>query len=648
VRFLYDDHNLYIGARCFDSEPTRLTVTELRKDFDPGQDDGLGIVLDTLHDRQTGFVFQTNPAGARRDVQVSQDGEQTNQDWDGVWDVKTSIDEKGWIAEIVIPFKTLRFSSAPILEWGLNIMRRVRRTNEDTYWVPLERRYRLQRVSVAGTLTGLTTVNPGRNFKLKPFAVFNALKPEDLPRELNGDGGLDVKYGLTKSLTLDLTYRTDFSQVEVDQQVVNLTRFGVYFPEKREFFLENSGAFALGAGRGYGGQNVIPFFSRQIGIGTDADGGTIEIPIVGGARASGKVGTYDLGLLAMRTRQEGVEPANTYLVGRVRKNFPGNSTVGGIVTSRDSTIPGDYNRLYGADTFLRFFEKLELTSYWLVTDTPGLVGRDQARQLGVMWRDNDFNVSADYDEVQPDFNPEVGFVRRGDMTHYSADGNWRPRPRNSTRIRNYDLGLNTDYYADENGELETRTQWLNTGITFQDSSSTRLTFSNTLDRLDAPYTIYDDGELTVILPIGEYEFQRVGLEYNSDRSRAVSGNVNVQAGEFWSGRQRTLRGALEFKPSYHLTAELSCNYNDIKLPEGDFTTSLVGARVLYAFTSRAFLNAFLQYNSTTDEFSVNTRFNIIYRPLSDFFVVYNERRDTISGALIDRGLAIKLTRMFDF
>ena len=309
VRFLYDDNNLYIGARCFDSEPTRLTVNELRKDFDAGQDDGFGIVLDTLHDRQTGFVFQTNPAGARRDVQVSQDGEQTNQDWDGVWDVQTSIDERGWIAEIVIPFKTLRFSSAPTLEWGLNIMRRVRRTNEDTYWVPLERRYRLQRVSVAGTLTGLTTVNPGRNFKLKPFAVFNAVKPEDLPREFDGDGGLDVKYGLTKSMTLDLTYRTDFSQVEVDQQVVNLTRFRVFFPEKREFFLENSGAFAVGGGGRWGGQNVIPFFSRRIGLGENADDETVPIPIVGGARASGKVGTYDLGLLTMRTGRDGVTPA---------------------------------------------------------------------------------------------------------------------------------------------------------------------------------------------------------------------------------------------------------------------------------------------------------------------------------------------------
>jgi hypothetical protein len=651
VRFLYDDNNLYIGARCFDSQPGNLTINELRKDFDPGQEDGLGIALDTLHDQQTGFLFQTNPAGARRDVQIAADGEQVNPDWDGVWDVKTSLDDKGWIAEIIIPFKTLRFSSAPKQEWGLNIVRRVRRTNEDAHWVPLERRYRMTRVSQAGTLTGIDKISSGRNFKIKPYVVFNASKPEDLPRDFKGNAGLDLKYGLTKAMTLDVTYRTDFSQVEVDQQQVNLTRFSVFFPEKREFFLENAGAFSVGPGRGWGGANVIPFFSRQIGLdevtNEDGDEETVPVPIVGGARASGKVGTYDIGLLAMRTGREQDAPANTFLVGRVRKNFRRNNTIGAIVTSRQSTVSGDHNRLFGADTFLRFFQKLEIAGYLLGTDSPDLKGRTQARQFGVAWRDNDFNVSTDYDQVQPNFNPEVGFVRRGEMTHYSTDAGWRPR-RNNSRIRNFDFGINTDYYEDPDGNIETRTAWANAGIAFQDSSSVRVTFNNAFERLDEVFTIYDTDEKTVELPVGDYSYNRMQAEYVSDRSRMFSGNVNVSAGQFWSGHNRAVRGGIQFKPNYHFNLEFTLNTNNVTLPQGDFTTNLIGVRLLYAFTTRAFFNTFLQYNSTTDQFSANTRFNIIHRPLSDFFVVYNERRDTVTGALIDRGLAVKFTNMFDF
>ena len=647
VRFLYDDNNLYIGVRCFDRDPGHLTVNELRKDFDPGQDDGIGIVLDTLHDRQTGFLFQTNPAGARRDAQVSQDGEQTNADWDGVWDVKTGVDAKGWIAEIVIPFKTLRFTSASKQEWGLNILRRVRRANEDSYWVPLERRYWFGRVSMAGTLTGIDTVSGGRNFKLKPYALFNATRPEDKPREFKGDGGFDLKYGLTKAMTLDATYRTDFSQVEVDQQQVNLTRFSVFFPEKREFFLENSGVFAVpGAG------NVIPFFSRQIGLGEqtneEGDEETVPIPIVGGARASGKAGTYDVGLLAMRTGRDTNNPADTFLVGRVRKNLPGSSTIGALVTSRDSTVSGDYNRLYGVDSFLRFFQKLEVTSYLFRTESPALKGRDQSHLVNVTWRDNDFNVGGRYEQVQPNFNPEVGFVGRGSMTHYSTDTNWRPRPRNNSRIRNFDFGVNTDYYGDPDGRMETREQRLSAGIAFQDSSNLSFELNNTLDRLDESFDIFSTDQRTVTLPVGEYRYLRYGIDYNPDRSHAFSTDVNIGGGEFWDGHNRSLHWGVQLKPNYHLRVEFTLERNDARLREGNFTTQLVGVRTVYAFTSRAFLNAFLQYNSTEDEFSANTRFNIIHRPLSDFFIVYNERRNTVTGALIDRGLAVKFTNLFDF
>ena len=243
VRFLYDEDNLYIGARCWDSDSASLTVHELKQDFESREEDVLAVLIDSLHDRQSGFSFWTNPAGARRDVQIFQDDAQRSVDWDGVWDVKVTTDETGWAAEFVIPFKTLRFSNSPQQEWGLNILRRVKRKNEDSYWSPLPRRYRTMRPSMSGTITGLEGIRQGRNLKIKPYGISSVteLASNGLSSDVEANGGLDLKYGLTPSQTLDLTYRTDFSQVEADQQQVNLTRFNLFFPEKREFFLENSG-----------------------------------------------------------------------------------------------------------------------------------------------------------------------------------------------------------------------------------------------------------------------------------------------------------------------------------------------------------------------------------------------------------------------
>ena len=641
VRFLYDDDNLYVGARCWDSDAAQLTVHVLNQDFPSRQEDVLAFFLDSLNDRQSGFSFWTNPAGARRDVQVFQDDAQRSVDWDGVWDVKVAIDKTGWTAEFVIPFKTLRFSNSPKQEWGLNILRRVRRKNEDAYWSPLPRRYRTMRPSMGGTLTGLENIRQGRNLKIKPYVISKVtqLASSSLSSDLDGDAGLDVKYGLTPSLTLDLTYRTEFSQVEADQQRVNLTRFNLFFPEKREFFLENSGMFAVG--RAGNSANVIPFFSRRIGLSETGR----PIPIVGGARMSGTVGTYDVGLLTMNTERSGNGPSNTFVVGRLRKNFQGNSSAGVIMTSRDSTRSDDYNRLYGVDVLLRFFQrKLEVSSHLLRTETPDLEGRDQARLLEAAWRDNDFTVAGRYETVQPNFNPEVGFVRRTAMTHYSGDGSWQPRASNNRHVRNYDLAFGADLYLDDTGHVETRQQTIGTGIAFQNSSMLAFNVTDTFDRLLTPFAIRP----TVIIPVGDYTFRRYSLNYTSDRGRALSGNINVSAGEFWDGQSWSARGGLELRPSYHLNIDLSFSRNNVDLPSGDFTTTLLGLRVLYAFTSNAFFNSFLQFNTTTNQLSANTRLNIIHRPLSDLYVVYNDLRDTTSGSLLQRELIVKFTNLFDF
>lgn len=652
VRFLYDESNLYIGATCFDSQPDRMVVKDLKEDFSPNDSDFLGIFLDTLHDARSGFLFATNPAGAKHDVQASHDGDEANIDWDGVWDVRVSVDERGWVAEFRIPFRTLRFASIASQEWGLNVVRRVRRLNEDSNWSPLPRRYRVSRASMAGTLRGIDSVRQGRNLKVKPFATggFTDLWATASPtaprtRDNDFDAGIDLKYGVTQELTLDATYRTDFSQVEVDQQQVNLTRFNLLFPEKREFFLENRGIFNVASMSNGGADPVIPFFSRRIGLSSDG----FPIPIVGGARLSGKAGTYDVGLIAMRTEHDGAVPANTFLVGRVAKYFRSNTWIGGLVTERDSTVPGDHNETFGVDGNVRVFEKLELSVYAFQSHTSASLtdrrGRNQARMFEAVFEDDDLSLRAQYDIVQPNFNPEVGFVRRRNTEHYTGTVVWRPRPKRRQLIRNYSFMGDYDYYGTaSSGELEISELQTSAGISFQNSSSVTVNANFENEHLLEPFNIHTG----VAIPVGEYPYQRYGVNTSTDRSRAVSGGFRLETGEFWNGDSTSYGGNLELRPNRHFNLNLNFSRNHVDLPNGQFTTTLVGTRVLLAFTSRMFLNSFVQYNADTRQFSSNTRFNIIHRPLSDLFIVYNDRRDTTAHRPLERTFIVKFTNMFEF
>ena len=649
ARFLYDSENLYIGVYCYDSEPDRIVVNELQEDFSGAAADGFGVVLDTLNDDRSGFMFSTNPAGAKRDRQIANDGEVINNDWDGVWDVGVTRTDKGWIAEYVIPFKTLRFSSSETQVWGLNMFRRIRRKNENNYWSPLPRRYRAIRVSMAGTLTGLEGIRQGRNIKVKPFTIGGVRQVRsdgELTSDSNFDGGVDIKYGVTSRLTLDLTYRTDFSQVEVDEQQVNLSRFSLFFPEKREFFLENSGIFAFGqpvalGRRGRGANNLIPFFSRRIGLSSD---GT-PAPIVGGARLSGSIGSYDLGLLSMKTESLDSKPGDTFAVGRLKKKVMRSSWVGALFTSRDSTEPGDYNRVYGLDTRFRFFDRLNIAGYLLQSETPGKEGKDQARQIEAGWTDNDLSFGVLHHEVGKNFNPEMGFIRRRNTQKTAASFSWRPRTTSSRLVRNLSLTSGINYFAgSDDATIETREQSAGFGVFFENGASFNVGAHRTFDRLVEPFQIRPD----ISISEGDYSYDDFFVSYNADGSRAITGNIRYTVGEFWDGRRSSFSGSLDLKPDYHLNIDLNYSRNRIRLAGGSFTTNLLGTRVLYAVSSKMFFNAFLQYNTDSNQLSTNIRFNIIHHPLSDLFIVYTDRRDTLSNRIIDRAFVVKFTQLFNF
>jgi hypothetical protein len=645
VRVLYDDDNLYFGVMSYDSQPSRIVVKELKRDFDLNGTDMIQIVIDSLHDGLGGYSLSVNPAGARRDNHLGLNG--GGVDWDAVWDVGTRRTEEGWIAEYEVPFKSLRFSNAPSQEWGLQVSRRILRLNEESTWAPLPFRFSTSQTNLAGTLRGLENVTPGRNLKVKPYILGQVTQARiggDLQTtksfgEWDDFGkGFDVKYSLTPSLTLDTTYRTDFAQVEADQQQVNLTRFNLFFPEKREFFLENANVFRFGPGG-----NLLPFFSRRIGLNA---AGT-AVPVLVGARTSGRVANnLNVGVLAIRTDRVGtITPANNYVVARVRRNLLTNSWVGALGTHRDSTIARDYNRVYGGDAHFQFYDdRLEFDGYLLRSDTPGKSGENLARRFQTGWRDDELTVSGEYNAVQPQFNPEVGFVRRGDISQYAGEVTWAPRIERPP-IQNLTFGTNVDYYKRASiGSIETRVQEATAGIRFRNSGSTNFTATRTFDRLFEPFEIRNG----IFIPTGDYEYTSYSGTANIGNGRQITGNANVSWGDFWNGRTKALSGAIGWRPDYHFSFDANYSRNHVTLPAGAFTTNLIGTRFLYAFTPRAFFNAFLQYNADTRQVSSNVRFNITYRPLSDLFLVYNDTRDTARGEIVGRSFAVKLTRMVDF
>ena len=657
VRVLYDDENLYVGYYCFDSEPGNMIINGLEEDFAFTQSDSVVLDIDSLHDRQSGFEFATNPAGAKYDTQFFNNGAISNPDWDGVWDVKTSRTGDGWIAEFMIPFKTLRFSESPSQEWGFNVGRRILRVNEVGSWAPIPTRYTSQRVALAGTLKGLEGIRQGRNLRIKPFVTGGMTQVRGADGRLQSvqalrlkdqDAGVDLKYSLTPSLTFDATYHTDFAQVEVDQQQVNLTRFNLFFPEKRDFFLENAGTFALGQADRFGGQgagqNLIPFFSRRIGLSAS---GT-PIPIVGGVRVSGKVNAYDVGVLEMKTDAQGATPSNNYLVGRVKRNLSSSSWIGTLITSRDSNVPGDYNRVYGADAHFQFYQKLEFDSYLLQSDTPRKSGRNQARRFQSAWKDDELTISGEYNTVQSNFNPEMGFVRRPDMEQYLGEVSWEPQLVRNQTIRSLNFGTTVDYHeGSASGKIETRVQTGNLGISFDDGASATFTAQQTFDRLPRALNI-PAGNPRVAIPAADYSFLGYTARVNTAQRRELAGNVTFNWGDFYSGGRKALSGGVTYAPGFHLILNVSYERNDVDLSNGSFTTNLLRTRATYAFTPRTVVHTFIQYNADTHQVSSNIRFNWTHRPLSDLYVVYNDTRDTLTGLTRERALIVKVTNLFSF
>ncbi len=661
VRVLYDDIAIYFGVICYDSEPDKIVVTQSRRDGSLDETDSFQVILDTYHDRQNGFVFGTTPVGIEYDAQVTQEarisvnappafggGQQRgalagfNLNWDGAWRVKARITERGWEAEFAIPFKTLRFSSRREQSWGINFWRNVRRKNEQSFWAPIPRAYNLYRVSMAGTLEGLV-IRADRNLKLIPFVIGGVeqdlLRAGDKTRPLR-DAGLDVKYGISSNLTLDVTLNTDFAQTEVDEEQVNLTRFSLFFPEKRPFFLENAGFFQFGVP-----QEVDIFFSRRIGI---SDSGEL-IPIVGGARLTGKADRFKLGLLSMQTeRVPGEAPSNNFTVARISREFHTRSSVGAIFVNRqgfESDKAGaDHNRVWGFDTAIGVGDKLTVLAFLAKSHTPGLVGKDYAGRVYAEYQSNLWHIRGGYLEAQDNFNPEVGFLRRVGFRKPDIRVNFTPEPK-SRWIRRFNPHVFWSAHYDLKGDKESESMHNDFVVVFQNGSEFSIELNRNFERIDAPFDIFPG----VIIPPGKYSWNRGGIEYITDQSARLFLQTQYQFGGFYDGRIKTLNlnGGFRVGPKFLFVGRL--NYNDVDLPAGDFSTTIASARISYSFTPHSFLQGLFQYNDRFDQFTSNIRLALLRSSNTGLFFVYLERRATGAGAgLLNRAFIVKYTHLFDF
>ncbi len=648
VRVLYDADMLYFGFMSYDSEPDKIFTNDIIRDFQPPDTDAIGIILDTFHDGRNGFEFWINPQGAKRDMQSMNESER-NPEWEAVTYIKTRIIEEGWIAEIAIPFKTLRFPDASPQNWGINFARRVRRLNEDSFWSPIPRPYRLNRVSMAGTLEDLEGIQPGANIRVKPYVLssFGQFAAAAGTRtEKKADAGFDLKYGLGASFIVDATLNTDFSQVEADEQQVNLTRFNLFFPEKREFFIENSGIFSFGTTDQLTGrqaprnEELIFFFSRRIGIGDDGS----EIPIFGGARLTGRLGPWSLGAVNIQTRKSNLAPATNFTVGRVRRNVGAGSQIGAIFINKDGI---GFNRGYGADANLRFGSSTYFSSFYAKTDST-LGGLDnEAYRVAIAFHDRVWDIRSIFTDIGRDFNAEVGFVPRTGIRKWTNYFGYTFRPAALRRkVRDILPNIEQSGYWNSSNTIETKTLDFRLPINFQDGATFEAGRTGQFERLYRSFRI----QTGVQIPTGDYWFDNNYVTYTSSRARPLGMNFRIDKGTFYSGNRTAFTLGGKVRPSFRLTTSVNYTRNQIDLerPDVRFNTDLASLRLNYSFTTTVFLNALIQYNTDARQWTSNIRFNIIHRPLSDLFIVYNERRDSTSHRLIDRALIGKLTYMFGY
>jgi Domain of unknown function (DUF5916)/Carbohydrate family 9 binding domain-like len=655
----YDENNLYVAAHMYDSDPSGIVVSEIRKDFRADNQDTFEVILDTFGDRRNGYHFATNPAGARADEQITNEGRETNTSWDAPWKASAHRTSDGWTAEMVIPFSAVRSVGGDEMSWGINFSRRIRRKNEVVFWAPIPRAYTITRLSLAGNLTDLREVRRGRDIRLTPYLLGRTV------RETGGtafdqdvQAGVDAKFGVTNGLTLDATVNPDFAQVEVDVQQVNLTQFNQFFPEKRDFFLENSGIFYIGdtprnrrvAQAPQGDEDLLVFFSRRIGLSSDGR----PLPISAGVRLTGQEGEFQVGALGAVTREQFGFPGENFGVFRLRRNLFSNSDVGALFMTR--LVAGNtslYNHVYGVDANIRLPAGIDWSSFVLNSEAPGVTGPRYAFQTSINREANFTHLKVGLLSIGNNFRDDLGFIRRPGIRKWSLDTGIRPRPPalRAIGIREMHPHVGWNYITDQSGEELAKRLHTGYSVFFNNGGFTELSWNPVTETLVEPFEIHPDVDP---IPVGQYDWTEWMLRYNSDPSKPVTVELTGILGTLWNGTQQTIRATANVRPIYKFTTSLGLSRTHGTLTsagnqEESFVRAIWTGRLNYSFTTNMYLDALVQYLADTGLLNVNIRFNFIHHALSNLYVVYNEQRFTTDELIAPgRSLIVKFTQMFGF
>ena len=637
VRILYDDKNIYFGFTCFESQMSKLVANDMRHDAqDLHENDNVFLILDTYNDKRNGFSFRINPLGAYQDRAITNGGDSLNRSWDAVVACQAKIYGDHWTAELGIPFSQLRFDKSDKMTWGMNVGRGVRKNNEEAIWVPVPRQYggmAKYRLGNLGSLTGLEGIAPSRRLELLPYVLPGVSRIED---DASTDGvfdiGLDVKYGINSNLTTDLTFNTDFAQVEADEEQVNLTRFSLFFPEKRPFFLEGAGLFDFGIGRTSFRRPppLLLFYSRRIGLEEGR-----AIPIITGGKITGKMGPYGVGMLNVLTNEFHDEtdpddivdvPHTNYSVLRLTRDLFSGSRIGLIGINKQD---GDaYNRAGGFDFSYRPVDNFDVRGLWAYTsDSDEADGSGNAWYIGSRWRNDLFRLGGSYTDIGEDFNPKVGYIRRKGMRQIRSDMRFTPWPR-KFGIRRIWTGPEFDLILNRDGDLETRSIRYSNWFELERGGRLQFGVRQTAEHLEEDFEIRDG----VIIPIDEYSFTSARVGIQTDESKMLAAEFDVDFGQFYNGNRRGFDIGATFKPSGRFALDSEYEFNRVTLPgEEPFNVNVFGGRFAYSFSTQLFAKLFAQWNSDDNVISTNFLLNYIYRPGSDFYLVFNQIYDGNGG-----------------
>ncbi len=638
IRLMYDSEALYLSAYCLESDPAGVVRNTLRFRDDSvwSKDDVVRFALDTFHDHRRAYIFSINPLGTKQDTQA--DNNVFNPSWNEVWDVRTRVLENGWSMELRIPFRILRFPADGGGVWGFNVVRQIKRKNEISSWAPFPASFSMTRAEYYGHIDGMTGIESRRNVQIVPYGLLGATRSNGpAGNDSSLEGGVDVKVSLGSSLSLDMTYNTNFAHVEADDQQINLTRFSLFFPEKREFFLESAQLFDFGII-----EDTQIFFSRRIGL-----AGGQPVPILGGARLSGKAAGFDLGLLTTQTESSPGSPSTNLSTARLRRNFGRRSYIGGIFTGGYSTA--QTNRAFGADALYWLGRNLRADAFAAVVDSGQIDGR-RVSFSGALTYDQDLWAAGVRTlSVEKGFDPAMGYVRRDDIHRYTAHlrRSWRL---NREWARKVSVSSDLTYLTNQNHVLDTR-QWLFEASDDLNSGDTiRFQASRNFERIlpeDPPFVL--NPRKNIVVPPGDYGFNRWLVEYASFSGRAIVPGIRLERGEFYGGNRTTVGLSGIWRPSPHLVLQGNYDYNDVSLPQGEFRAHLVRARITVPITARTSVDAFIQKNGLNQqgeqEFSTQIRFHLIYARDSNLFVVFvDQRRNRGTGTIVrDQGVQMKLT-----